>query len=59
MHHYLTFKGEHNGQHQWLTYQKATLAAPFFPGLFFCDYIESPNQKNQEHPIPQAPIPIN
>ena len=31
--------------------------APFFPGLFFYIYIESPNQKNPEGPTPQAQTP--
>ena len=31
-----------------------------FPGLFFYDYIESPNpKKNPEGPTPQAPNPTN
>ena len=30
-----------------------------FPGLFFYVYIESPNPKNFESSIPQAPNPIN
>ena len=38
---------------------KQKYTAPFFPGLFFYVYMESPSPKNPDGPTPQAPNPIN